>query len=105
MPALVQSVIHDSRMHVFVQSPACETVERCPEVFECVVADPEATAIVAKEVVNYGHCLFDWHCPRCFLTCGAAFGQEFFRMEIDPRVPRTAETLYLDAGVVLRNVL
>ena len=88
MAALMQSVIHNSRMHVFVQSPARDTVERCSEVFECIVADPEATAVVAKEVVNYGHCFFGWRYQRCFLTCGAAFGQEFFRMEIEPRVFR-----------------
>lgn len=62
--------------------------------FERIVADPEATAVVAEEVVDE---------RDRFLECGFGLAEVLVGVEIEPRIGGAAETLDLDAAIVFRR--
>ena len=65
---MVQSVIHDSCVHIVIQHSASDLVEGHDEGFTCISGHPNSATIIPEEVVGYWGCFGD--------GCGT-FAKEF----------------------------
>lgn len=74
-------------MHKWVEHKSCDAVERDEEVIEGVLGNPEATAVVAKQVVDERNVLGD-RLTRCL---GQSL-QHSANMHIEPGVMPACET-------------
>jgi len=74
----MESVVHDSSVHIVVEDPAGGADERRHKVFVRVPGYPESTAIITKEVIYY---------LDCFGNRDRTSPKEALDVDIKPGVP------------------
>ena len=62
----MESVVHDSGIHIVIKNESCNTVERRHKVLERILCYPESAAVVAEEIIDQWNKFGD-RCGRVLL--------------------------------------